>query len=292
MNKLLTIGMATYDDYDGVYFTIQSLMMYHKILKNIEYEILVIDNNPNSKHGNSVKELINWIKPIGKYIPYNNKTSTAVRNEIFNHSNGKYTISIDCHVLIQQGGIERLLKYYYDNPNCKDIIQGPMLYDDHKNYSTQFDPIWRGDMYGIWGTNVGSYTLGDPFEIPMMGLGLFSCETKNWLGFNEYFRGFGGEEGYIHEKFRRSGGKAICLPQLVWLHRFNRPEGVKYRLVLEDRIWNYFIGWMELTKDPDHQMIIDIKNHFKNRIPEWSLNKIFEEAKSLIFNKGEKYANS
>jgi hypothetical protein len=30
-NKLLTIGMATYDDYDGVYFTLQSLRMYHPV---------------------------------------------------------------------------------------------------------------------------------------------------------------------------------------------------------------------------------------------------------------------
>ncbi len=30
-NKLLTIGMSTYDDFDGVYFTLQSLRMYHPV---------------------------------------------------------------------------------------------------------------------------------------------------------------------------------------------------------------------------------------------------------------------
>ena len=38
MSKKLTIGMATYDDYDGVYFSIQAIRMYHpEILKDIEF---------------------------------------------------------------------------------------------------------------------------------------------------------------------------------------------------------------------------------------------------------------
>lgn len=290
MSKLLTIGMATYDDFDGVYFTVQSLIMYHDILKNIDYEIIVIDNNPKGKHGEAVKNMLGWVKNTAKYIPYENKTSTAVRNEIFANSSGKYTVSIDCHVLIKNGGLDSLLKYYENNPDCKDIIQGPMIYDDQKSFSTQFDPEWRGDMFGIWGTNHKAYQLGLPFEIPMMGLGLFSCETKNWLRFNENFRGFGGEEGYIHEKFRRNGGKCICLPQLEWLHRFGRPEGVKYKLILEDRIWNYFIGWLEITKNPDDIMVLSIYNYFRNRIPRENLDNIFNDAKKLIL--GENHANS
>ncbi len=33
MSKLLTIGMSVYDDFDGVYFTMQALRMYHDICK-------------------------------------------------------------------------------------------------------------------------------------------------------------------------------------------------------------------------------------------------------------------
>ncbi len=57
--KLLTIGMATYDDYDGVYFTIQALRMYHPICQIDEVEFVVIDNNPDGKHGKDVKKFIN-----------------------------------------------------------------------------------------------------------------------------------------------------------------------------------------------------------------------------------------
>lgn len=288
MNNLLTIGMATYDDYDGVYFTLQSLILYHKILQDIDYELIIIDNNPESAHAEAIKGLSNWVGKKLKYIPFKDKKSTAVRNEIFVNSTGKYTISVDCHVLLKTGGLEALLEYYEKNPDCKDIVQGPMLYDDQKNFATQFDPVWRGDMYGIWGSNKEAVSIGLPFEIPMMGLGLFSCETKNWLGFNEKFKGFGGEEGYIHEKFRLNGGKAICIPQLQWLHRFGRPGGVKYPLILEDRIWNYFVGWLEITKDPDHQMIKDIYEHFKNRIPLGSIDVILELARKAQLEEDSK----
>jgi hypothetical protein len=283
MQKLLTIGMATYDDYDGVYFSLQALRMYHPILKDIDYELIVIDNNPDGTHGADVKSLVNgWMGGKGKYIPYKDRTSTSVRNEIFTNALGKYTISMDCHVLIENGGIDKLLEYYANNEDCKDIVQGPLIYDDLQNYSTEFSPEWRGDMYGTWNTNHLGYTSGLPFEIPMMGLGLFSCETKNWLGFNPHFKGFGAEEGYIHEKFRQNGGKAICIPQLRWLHRFNRPNGIKYPLILEDRIWNYFIGWLELKRDPNHEMITSAYEHFKDKIPSGSIDNILNQAKHLI----------
>lgn len=275
--------MSTYDDFDGVYFSIQALRMYHPILKSIEHEFIVIDNNPDGTHGKEVKNLISgWLGSRVRYIPYKNRTSTAVRNEIFTNASGKYTISMDCHVFIENGGIDKLLEYYALNDNCKDIIQGPLIYDNLENYATEFAPEWRGDMYGVWHTNRKEYDSGLPFEIPMMGLGLFSCETKNWLGFNPLFKGFGGEEGYIHEKFRQAGGKAICIPQLKWLHRFGRPNGVKYPLILEDRIWNYFVGWLEIYKDVNHHMIIDTYNHFKGRIPQDSLDNILERAKKKI----------
>jgi len=112
----------------------------------------------------------------------------------------------------------------------------------------------------------------------MQGLGVFSCETKNWLGFNEHFKGFGGEEGYIHEKFRQNGGKTVCVPKFKWLHRFLRPDGVTYPLVLEDRIWNYLIGWLELKKDPEDPMIKSICDYFSTRVSQKKLDILLTEA--------------
>lgn len=88
MEKLLTIGMATYDDYDGVYFSIQALRMYHEICNTKDVEIIVIDNNPDSAHGKAKQKFTKWIKNTN-YVPYKLRTSTAVRNEIFRRARGK-----------------------------------------------------------------------------------------------------------------------------------------------------------------------------------------------------------
>lgn len=276
--KLLTIGMSTYDDFDGVYFSIQALRMYHDIVNSEDVEIIVIDNNPLGRHAQKVKSFVqNWAKQI--YIPYTEKKSTSAREQIFKNAKGKYTICMDCHVLFAKDSIESLLSYYEKNIDCKNIVSGPMVYDNLKNESTEFLPQWRDFMYGTWHARKDYQE--DPFEINMMGLGAFSCETKNWVGFNQNFKGFGGEEGYIHEKFRIHGGKAICLPKFKWLHRFGRPEGPKYPLVLEDRIWNYFVGWLELTGNPEHEVIRGAYDHFKDKIPSGSIDRILFSAKKL-----------
>lgn len=95
------------------------------------------------------------------------------------------------------------------------------------------------------------------YEIPGMGLGLFAFVKQNWPGFNSSFKGFGGEELYIHEKFRMNGGKAVILPKLKWVHQFVRPHGVPYPLDINERIRNYVIGFKEVGW-PKEQIV----NHF------------------------------
>ena len=102
-------------------------------------------------------------------------------------------------------------------------------------------------MYGCWDMDErGRNPDALPFDILMQGMGLFACRRSVWPGFNARFRGFGGEEGYIHEKFRRNGGRTLCLPFLRWMHRFRRPMGVPYINRWEDRVRNYLIGLREL----------------------------------------------
>lgn len=273
----LTIGMATYDDYDGTFFTIQALRMYQNL--PIDTEILIVDNNPTSKHGEALKNFAeHWDKCI--YIPYTEKRSTSIKNEIFKHAKGDYTLCIDSHILIETGGIQALLNYYNANPDTKNWITGPLWHDDLKTVSTHFEPKWNDTMYGVWGNDTEAYNKGEPFEIPMMGCGLFSCKTSNWLGYNQLFTGFGGEEGYIHEKFRRNGGKCICIPQLKWNHRFGRPNGIPYPNTYQDRAWNYYVGWLELFDNDDtHPAIQSITNAFESKIPKESLLKLLSLAK-------------
>jgi len=100
-----------------------------------------------------------------------------------------------------------------------------------------------------------------PFEIPAQGLGLFACRRDAWLGFNSHFRGFGGEECYIHAKFRQAGHRVWCLPFLRWGHRFGRPDGVRYPLSRFLKVRNYVLGFQELglPLDPVHRHFVQSK---------------------------------
>lgn len=269
--KKLTIGMATYDDFDGVYFSVQALRMYHPEIVE-QSEILIIDNHPNGPCAESLKKLDQWIDGY-RYLPLQDRQGTAVRDFIFHHAVGEYVLCIDCHVFMVPGAIKKLLDYFEADPDCRDLLQGPMFNDDLKKVSTHFDPVWRKGMYGIWGQDPrGEDPEGEPFEIVMQGLGLFACRKDVWPGFNPQFRGFGGEEGYIHEKFRQMGGKTLCLPFLRWMHRFARPMGVPYPIKWKDRIRNYMIGFNELRLQTK-----PVKEHFNELLGEEIAQGIFAE---------------
>jgi Glycosyl transferase family 2 len=254
--RSLTIGMATYDDYDGAYFTIQAIRIGDPDLaKHIEF--VVIDNNPTGASSQPLKNLEHWVDGY-RYIPAAEWCGTAVRDRVFAEATSDNVLCLDSHVLIRPGAIARLIAYMQANPGSRDLLQGPLVYDDLKNLGTHFDPIWREGMYGVWGVDPrGEDVEAPPFDIPMQGLGVFACRRAAWPGFNPAFRGFGGEEGYIHEKFRQRGGRTLCLPFLRWLHRFNRPMGTRYTNRWEDRIRNYYIGRHELGLPTN-----DVEAHF------------------------------
>ena len=135
MSTKLTIGMATYDDYHGVYFTIQAIRMFHKeVADNIE--IIVVDNNPHGPHGEETKKFLNHV-PNSKYIPFDNFASTAVRNITFLEASSPYVMSVDCHVLLEQGSLKRLIDFYEKNPKTNNLHQGPLVYDDLNNSNIQ-----------------------------------------------------------------------------------------------------------------------------------------------------------
>jgi hypothetical protein len=254
--KKLTVGMAAYDEYDGVYFTVQALRMYHPEVLD-EVEIIVLDNHPEGPAAAALKNLDTWI-PNYRYVPYRAYRSTAVRDLIFRESSADYVLCVDAHVLIEPGAVRRLIDYFDAHPGTSDLLQGPLVYDDLKKIETHFSPVWRSGMFGTWEYDErGREPGGEPFEIPMQGLGLFACRRAAWPGFNPRLRGFGGEEGYIHEKIRRAGGRTLCLPFLRWLHRFGRPTGIPYQPKYEDRIRNYLITHRELGLDEG-----PVANHF------------------------------
>jgi hypothetical protein len=263
----LTIGMATYNDFDGVYFTVQALRLYQDLDRT---ELLVVDNY-GCEHTRKLVQ--GWAG--GRYLRATEVVGTAAPRElVFRQARGRAVLCCDSHVLFAPGVIARLKQFYRDHPDCRDLLQGPMLYDDGRLVATHFEPRWREQMWGTWASDPrGDDPDGEPFEIPMQGLGAFSCRKAAWLGFHPQFRGFGGEEGYIHEKFRQAGRRCLCLPWLRWMHRFGRPAGVHYPLTVDDKLRNYLLGHAELGLDP-----APVLEHFSGYLPEDRVSAIAGQA--------------
>ena len=253
----LTIAMAVYEDYDGVFFSIENILMNHAEVSS-EIEFLVVDNNPGGAASGALRRLATSIKSV-RYVPNQSVNGTAIRSVLFDLATADYVLCIDCHVLLAPGAVANLIQYYEANPDTNDLIQGPMLTDDLSSAVTHMEPLWKSGMYGVWARDSRIETADEPFEIPMHGLGLFSCRKAAWPGFNPLFYGFGGEEGYLHQKFRNLGAKTLCLPSLKWLHRFERPNGTPYSINWEDRIRNYLIGFSEVGLNTD-----EVETYFSN----------------------------
>jgi len=248
----LTIGMPHYDDWSGVWATIQSIRIHHRDVVP-ECEIIVVDNNPSSPEGKRTKRFVEEDVAIGggvnaRYIPASESVgSAAPKNRVFAEASGDAVLCMDCHVLFEPGTIRKLIQYHEAHPDTRDLLQGPVYMDNLRQWPDHFNDVWGDDtMWGTWGHDPRSQNIdGPPYEIPAMGMGVFSCRRDAWLGYNPAFRGFGGEEWYIHEKFRQHGAKCWCLPFLRWLHCFEHPRK-PFPNTYEDRAWNYIVGHTEL----------------------------------------------
>lgn len=280
----LTVGMAQHTDYYGAVTTIQQLRLSNKRMS--EVEILVVDssigsNNPTTKaHSEDLKRFLascNQGLAGCHYVEFEESQgfgTTQPRNRVFEKAQGEFVLCMDSHIMLEPYALDRLIDYHEKNPSSGNLIQGPILHDNLSVMADEFSDEWRDEMWGIWGNtrkgmaNEETENLPpiirqektsslEPYEIWAMGLGLFGCRKDAWLEFNDKFRGFGGEEWYIHEKFRQAGNKCLCLPWLRWWHRFGRPGGIYYPISMELKVRNYILGHLELGRDLE-----PIKKHF------------------------------
>lgn len=185
--------------------------------------------------------------------------TTQTRQRIIDEASAPAVLIMDCHVLLEAGALAKLIDFYETGKDGGNLIQGPLLFDDLGDIATHFKDTWGAEMWGQWDHDPrGDDPDGEPFEIFAQGLGVFSTRKKSWLRFNEHFRGFGGEECYIHEKYRQAGKKTLCLPFLRWVHRFGRPGGIAYPLTVQNKVRNYVLGFRELGLDltPVHENFV------------------------------------
>lgn len=150
----LTIGMATYDDFQGCWWTVQALRSYHRPLL-ADCELLVVDNNPSGPDSATLREFLGWVKgdfKRARYLPFGDVKGTAApRDTVFRLADGEYVLCLDSHVLLLPGALEALVGHYAGDPLSRDLLSGPMIYDDFKNFASHFRDEWRAEMWGTWG---------------------------------------------------------------------------------------------------------------------------------------------
>src|SRR5690606_28831820 len=76
----------------------------------------------------------------------------AAKDRVFREAAGEAVLCIDSHVLLAPGAIAKLIDYYDAHPGSHDLIQGPLLLDHLAAVHTHFIDVWRGEMWGIWGS--------------------------------------------------------------------------------------------------------------------------------------------
>jgi glycosyltransferase involved in cell wall biosynthesis len=136
----LTIGTATYNDFNGVYFTLQALRLYQDLR---DTELLVVDNYGCPE----TKQLVEgWVHGARYLLATEVRGTAAPRDLVFREARGEAVLCCDSHVLFAPGAIKRLKEYYREHPDCPDLLQGPLVYDDLENISTHFEPVWRAEM--------------------------------------------------------------------------------------------------------------------------------------------------
>jgi len=247
--------MATFDDFDGVSFSIQAIRMYHNLP---DVEFVVLDNNPDGAHGKAVKQFLQDI-PNHKYVEVRDRKGSWVKYLAAQHASPDRDIVLvlDCHVLLVPGFFDALFTFWENNPRSANMLTGPIIYNRFDAISTHMDPVWRGHDFGIW-ANHPDHALGLPFEIPMMGMACFSFLRRAWQPITPLVKGFGSEEWYMAEHTRRNGGIIVCHPKMRWWHRFGRPLGIPFPISVEDKVHNYYAGWLDLYETLSHPRIVEM----------------------------------
>src|SRR5690606_9458833 len=127
-----------------------------------DLQIVVVNTSPpESAHTKTLRGLVNQIAgaPEGpyacsvKFVQYEGPLGTTEpRNRVFEESDAEYTVCMDSHVVLGINRLKRLLQWFEANPDCQDLIHGPIIYDNLHAIQSQFSDEMRGGMWGTWAT--------------------------------------------------------------------------------------------------------------------------------------------
>jgi hypothetical protein len=237
--------MPTFDDAYGVQMTIQNLRTMHADYVN---DIQVVDNNPGSDHGLKTAGFCSNVGRIVTYTPYTEKMGTApAKNKAIEMAKTNNVVCLDSHVILMPYFFPSLITALSQVETPKFMLQGAILKDNLSILGTCFDSTWSGQMWGQWSDTPEHLAAkrGEVLPLYAMGMGCFYVDKRTWPGFNPQFYGFGGEEIYIHEKYRKLGGSCYFVGGMEWWHRFLH-IGQRAPALLEHKVRNYILGLTEV----------------------------------------------
>lgn len=261
--------MACYDDYDGVYFTVQNLRAFHDMT---DVELLVLDNHPESAHG---KQLAKLAPRAGiRLVHVTDRVSSWVKYDAVLHATGDVVVGMDSHLVMLPGSIAALRTWWQAHEGSRDLLTGPVIYDELQDGSMGLDPQWNGHDFGTWMAKTPRAS-GEAVEVPMQGMGFWSVWRTSWPGVPRGMVGFGAEEWCMAERIRQHGGRVMSHPCVQWGHRFGWPVRT-YPLSLEDKVRNYYRGWLSLYKTMDHPRMREMTLHWSTQLSHEKLQSILD----------------
>src|ERR687898_1339085 len=95
----LTIGMATYNDFNGVYFTLQALRLYQDLQ---DTELLVVDNYgcPDTK-----RLVEGWVHGARYVLATEVRGTAAAKDRVFREARGEAVLSFGAHAVVVPAAI-------------------------------------------------------------------------------------------------------------------------------------------------------------------------------------------
>jgi len=273
MSPKLTIGMANWDDPEGAWWTLCAIRQYHVPAGSTDVELLVIDDMPDKQ-----SELENACRLANtRYEHFSkNKGPAHAKDSVWELAKGDYVLLLDSHVLLAACSVQYILDAIDSDLIGKDLWTGPLLNESGATIATELLPEWRGDFFGIWFTDPELPKIKIK-EIEGHGSAYTLMKREHYPYFSKNFRGFSGEELYLHQKVRNNGGKCYSHQELGWTHRFLRSRPITYTLTLNDKLRNYLVASYEMSWS-----IKQVCDYFKRKLLADHYKNVLDDVKELI----------
>ncbi len=178
------------------------------------------------------KAAIDITKPLTPQVNPNRREPAA---------RGEWVMRLDCHVELDPGALAKTWRYIVRHRFSRDVYTGPhRMAVGHGPLKTHTDMVWSGQMLGRWAHDPrGDNPNNEPFAIDNLSGGMVLCRRDAWIPYHPLNVGFGAGQGAIGLKVRRRGDQLLCLPALVWIHRFGRSVSMPLRNDSDERVANY-----------------------------------------------------